>query len=40
VVQKKHSFWGSNSQRKKLAFFWRVFVPEEAPAAKALFQLP
>jgi hypothetical protein len=40
VVQKKHSFWGCNSPRKRLAFFWRVFVPEEAPAAKALFQLP
>ena len=24
AVQKKHSFWGSNSQQRKLAFSWRV----------------
>ncbi len=37
VVHKKHSIWGSNPRRRKLASFWDVFVPRGGIGCKGSF---
>jgi hypothetical protein len=37
VAQKKHSIWGSNPPRRKLAYCWEVFVPRGGIGCKGSF---